>query len=329
MSFSSDVKGELARIETNKKAEQLAEIAGFLRVSSSVRLAGGGNFVIVCETENAAIARHYKWLIKEYFRSNASFEVGESLKPGKSKNGANRYILSITPEEKSGHILRETGLLLIREGMDFLADGIYPEVVKSKGSKRAYLRGLFLGAGTVTDPRKSYHLEFVVGTSQTANDLKRIISTFEDLSANINERKGRFAVYMKKADYISDTLALMGAGAAVLEMENIRIVRGQRAVAQRHDNCDYANMDRTLSAAEEQLANIKYIEENLGLDALSPELIAVAKLRLSQPEASLSEIGEALNPPIGKAAVSKRFAKIKEIADPDFEAVKECSSIRR
>ena len=312
MSFSSDLKGELSRVVPDKKQEELAEIAGFLRVSASMRLAGGGNFTIVCNTESPAIARHYKKLIKRYFGSTARLSVGESMVPGKSNE--NRYILTVSPEEKSQQILRETGLLLIREGYDYLSDGIYPEVVRSKGSKKAYLRGIFLGCGSMSDPRKGYHLEFVLTSEQTAQDLRKLIGSFVDLSAKVSRRNKQYVVYMKRADYISDMLALMGAGGAMMEFENIRIYRGQRGIAQRHDNFDYANMDRTLTAAQEQLAWIRAVDAKYGLENIPPELREVARVRLEQPEASLAEIGEALNPPIKKPGVSKRFAKLRDLA---------------
>ena len=112
MSFSADVKAELARIKVEKKCDMLAEISGIFRVSGSLRLAGGGRFIIVASTETPAIARHYKTLIKEYFGSNARLEMEESQMPG--RNGY-RYSLTISPDEKSSQILRETGLMLIRE----------------------------------------------------------------------------------------------------------------------------------------------------------------------------------------------------------------------
>ena len=186
MSFSADVKGELARLEVKKQCCKLAEIAGFLRVSSSIRLAGGGRLGIVATTENAAIARHYKKMIKNYFGSNAGLAVGGSQMPGAS--GRNRYYLNISPEEKSMQILRETGMMLIRAGDDYFSDGIYQPIVRSKCCRKAYLRGMFLSCGTMSDPRKSYHLEFVLDKEQTANDLKKLIGTFVDLSAGITRR---------------------------------------------------------------------------------------------------------------------------------------------
>ncbi len=336
MSFSSDVKGELARLENKKQCCKLAETAGFLRVSSSIRLAGGGKLGIVATTENAAIARHYKKMIKDYFGSNARLKVGDSQMPGTNRRKSrNRYYLDISPEQKSMQILRETGMMLIRAGDDYFSDGIYQPIVKSKCCRKAYLRGMFLSCGTISDPRKGYHLEFVLDKEQTANDLKKLIGTFVDLSANISRRGDSHIVYIKKAQYISDLLGIMGADNAVLEFENIRISRSLHGDVQRMLNCDTANVDRTLAAAEEQRGWIRAIAEKElgragtpeeiadtgssfwtdGLRHLSPQLKEVVFLRLYKPDASLADIGESLVPPIGKAAVSKRFAKVKSLAE--------------
>ena len=316
MSFSSQTKGELARVVPTKKCCMLAEITGFLRVAGSLRLVGGGKFTIVASTENPAIARHYKTLIREYFGSNAGIEVGNSQVPGKARGSYRyRYSLVIRPDEKSLQILRETGMILIKEGNDFLSDGIYQPIIRNKCCKKAYFRGLFLGVGTMSDPRKSYHLEFVLNSSQVAQDLKRLIGSFVDLSAGLIERGEEHVVYMKRAEYISDMLGIMGANEAMLEFENIRIGRGLRREVNRISNCDNANVDRTLSAAEQQIKYIELIDAKLGLDNLDPVLRETAQLRLELPGASLTDIGEALRPPIKKPGVSKRFAKLKEIAE--------------
>lgn len=306
----------MARVVPTKKCCMLAEITGFLRVAGSLRLVGGGKFTIVASTENPAIARHYKTLIREYFGSNAGIEVGNSQVPGKARGSYRyRYSLVIRPDEKSSQILRETGMLLIKEGNDFLSDGIYQPIIRNKCCKKAYLRGLFLGVGTMSDPRKSYHLEFVLNSSQVAQDLKRLIGSFVDLSAGLIERGEEHVVYMKRAEYISDMLGIMGANEAMLEFENIRIGRGLRREVNRISNCDNANVDRTLSAAEQQIKYIELIDAKLGLDNLDPVLRETAQLRLELPGASLTDIGEALRPPIKKPGVSKRFAKLKEIAE--------------
>lgn len=315
MSFSLDVKGELARVEPGKKCCMLAEIAGFLRESGSVRLLGGGRFGIVATTENAATARHFKVLIESYFRNKVSMEIGESQRPGsRNRRVRNRYYLNIGAEEKSMQILRETGMMLIREGDDYFSDGIYQPIVKSKCCKRSYLRGMFLSCGTMSDPRKSYHMEFVLDKERSAADLRKLIGSFVDLSAGMSRRGEKQVVYIKKASYISDMLGIMGATEAMLDFEEIRVNKSMHGNVRRIVNCDSANVDRALAAAGEQLEWIRKIEKEEGLQYLPKPLRDVALLRLERPEASLGEIGEALNPPIGKAAVNKRFAKIKAIA---------------
>ena len=261
MSFASDVKGELARLDNTKKCCMLAEIAGFLRVSSSIKLAGGGKLGIVATTENAAVARHYKKLIEKYFRNKVALGIGDSQRPGAGNKSRNRYYLNISPDEKSMQILRETGMMLIREGDDYFSDGIYQPIVKSKCCRRSYVRGMFLSCGTMSDPRKSYHMEFVLDKEQTAADLRKLIGTFVDLSANMTRRGDDHIVYIKKASYISDMLGIMGAADAVLEFENIRISKGLHGDVLRMLNCDTANVDRTLSAAEEQISWIRKIQK--------------------------------------------------------------------
>ncbi len=346
MSFSSEVKGELARIdcEKMKKCDMLAEIAGFLRVSGSLTLAGGGKLGVVAQTENAAIARRFKKLMKYYFKSNVSLAVGESQRPGNLKNkGHRKYYMNISPDEKSMQILRETGMMLIKEGDDYFSDGIYPPIVKTKCCKKAYIRGMFLGCGTISDPRKAYHLEFVIDKEQSAQDLKKLIGTFVDLEANIVKRGENYIVYMKRSAYISDLLALIGADDAVLELENIKINKENIRETQRLLNFDHANMDKSLIAAEEQIGWIRSIIETEvghtvdiaditgpnanksddvaeGLRYLPTQLKEIAMIRLERPDAGLAEIGELLANPIKKPGVSKRFARLKTYAENHAKA---------
>lgn len=323
MSFSSDVKGELARLEIKKKEDMLAEISGFLRVSGSIRLNGSGKMSIVASTENPAIARHFKKLIKDYFGSSADLEIGESEAPGSGKHYSSgyRYSLKIGHEGKSDRILRETGILMIKEGDDYLSDGIYQPIISKKSAKKAYLRGLFLGCGTISDPKKSYHLEFVIKRDGLAQDLKKLIDSFVEMRANLSKRKNQNIVYIKKADYISDMLGIMGADSAVMNFENIRLERKIKGEAMRLSNCDNANVDRLITAAERQLKDIELIDKYMGVDNLPLRLNEIANARLKNPSASLTEIGNSLTEPVGKSAVTKRFAKLKEIAEKLKESI--------
>ena len=311
MSFSSETKNELARVEPEKKCDQLAEIAGFLRVSGSLRLTGRGKFTIVIATDNPAIARHYKRLIREYFQIDAKLEVGgaEALKKGHT------YMLTISPEDRSESILRETGILLVREGNNFISDGIYEELIRKKCCKRAYMRGMFMGTGTISDPEKSYHLEFVCESRTLANDLKKMINSFVDLSVKVVQRRNRWVVYMKNSQYISDMLALMGAHAQMLAFENVRVQKSVYNQTTRIMNCDNANTDRTLDASEKQIRAIRILEETGQLSVLTDKLRELARLRVENPEASLTQLGEMMEPKLGKSGVTNRMKRILSMAE--------------
>ncbi|NLD10548.1 MAG: DNA-binding protein WhiA [Clostridiales bacterium] len=311
MSFSTETKNELSRVEPEKKCCQLAEIAGFIRVAGSIRLVGGGKFKIVITTDNPAVARHYKKLIKEYFQVDTELEIGAAaaLKKGHT------YMLTIDPEMRSESILRETGILLVREGNNYISDGIYDDIVKTKCCRKSYVRGIFMGTGTVNDPEKSYHLEVVCSSEKLARDLRRLINTFEDLSAKVVERKGKYVVYMKNSQYISDTLAIMGAHSQVLKFEDTKIRKELVNETVRITNCDNANTDRALDASQHQLAAIHKIEEEGGLGRLPQKLAELAELRLSNPEASLTQLGEMMDPKLKKSGVNSRMKRILDTAD--------------
>lgn len=311
MSFSMDTKNELAHVTPEKKCCMLAEIAGFIRMCGSIRLAGGGKFRIVTTTENPAVARHYKTLIKDYFGIDAALEVGQgnTLKKGRA------YLITIGPEDLSEQILRETGILMVREGMNYISDGIYDGLIRTKCCRKACLRGIFLAAGTITDPEKSYHLEFNCSSQILAGDVKKLVNSFVDLHAKVSARKKNYAVYVKEAEQIIDILAIMGAHSQIFTFEDVRITKEIRNKANRINNCDNANIDKTLQAAEKQLAWIRKIQDTKGLRFLPDKLYDVAVLRLDHPEATLQELADMMDPPMKKSGINNRFRKIQELAE--------------
>lgn len=312
MSFASDVKNELARTEPEKSCCQLAEISGFFRVSGTATFFGNGRFGVIATTSNPAIARHYKRLIKDYFGDSIDMQIQiqETELFGKDR----RYRLTIDHEGAGEEILRETGLLMVRKGQNYLTDGIYEGLIKSKCCKKSYLRGMFLGTGTISDPKKDYHLEIVCETETLAKDLQKLVNSFVDLSCKISKRRGKYIVYMKNSSYVRDTLAIMGAHSYVLELDNTLIEKQMKGEAVRMTNCDTANMDRTLDAAQEQIEAIKTLKLTGEYDGLSPKLKEIAELRMANPEASLVQLGEMLDPPLKKSGVNNRIKRIFELA---------------
>lgn len=315
MSFASETKNELARIEPEKKCCMMAEISGFLRVAGSIGLVGFGKFKIIITTDNPAVARHYKKLIQDYFGIETKLEIGEGKAVGKSRSSKKfSYSITIDADNRSEQILRETGILLVREGNNYISDGIYSGIVRTKCCKKAYLRGVFMGAGTMSDPEKGYDLEFVLESATMAADLKKLINSFVDLSCKVTERRGKHVVYMKKADYISDMLAIMGASSQVFSMEETRIKKEMVGSARRMSNCDSANMDRSIEASMKHIEAIKKIESSVGLASLPDSLREAADLRIEHPDISISALGELCDPPLKKSGINKRLMKIEEIA---------------
>lgn len=310
MSFSVETKNELSRLTQEKKCCMLAEIAGFIRMSGSIRLAGGGRFTIVISTENPAVARHYKILIKEYFDVDATLEIGKGTTLKKTRI----YFLTIGPEERSDQILRETGILMVREGMNFISDGIYDGLIRTKCCRKAYLRGVFLGSGTITDPEKSYHIEFICDSQVLAGDVKKLINSFVDLHAKVIQRKKSYVVYVKESEQIVDILNILKAHGQLLKFEETRLMKDLRNQTNRKVNCDSANLEKTINASEKQITAIRKIEEKRGLDFLNAKLKDVALMRLEHPDATLQELADMMDPPLKKSGINHRLKKIEEIA---------------
>ena len=187
-------------------------------------------------------------------------------------------------------------------------------LIQRECCKRAFIRGAFLAAGSISAPEKFYHFEIVCATDKKAKQLQEIIQNF-NIDAKIVERKKHFVVYIKEGSGIVDILNVMEAHIALMELENVRILKEVRNSVNRKVNCETANLNKTISAAVKQIEDIEYIRDNYGLSKLSESLEEMARLRLDNPDASLKELGDMLSPPVGKSGVNHRLRKICEIAE--------------
>lgn len=309
MSFTSDVKKELTTVVANKKCCQLAEIAGFLRFAGSVTM-GRGGFGIKLKTDSPAVARLYVQMIKEYFGAKSAITVLEPDKLQKNR----QYELQITTEMNSEAILREAGILVVKEGSNIIDQHISNEITKRRCCKKAILRGAFLGAGSISDPTKSYHLELSCESTDVALDIMKIINSF-GLKAKIVERRNRQVIYIKDGEQIEDFLTIIGATTNLFKFQNVRITKGVRNNTNRAINCVTANTDKAVLAAQKQIADIRYIESVKSLDYLNPKLRVTAKTRLENPDLPLEELKELFEPPISKSGLNHRLSKLSEIAD--------------
>ena len=309
MSFSAKVKGELGRYTEMSREEALAQISAMMKVSGTIAFNGKGlSFKIT--TENPTSARLVFTLLKEHFHIHSKLMVKKSNSLKKN----NIYMVVIDEEMGVRELLKETGIFKEVDGGITLDYRIDEKMVETDDEKRAYIRGAFLGGGSVTNPEKNYHLEFVTHSDEYANDLCKLINSF-GLNSKVIQRKNSFIVYIKEGEQIVDILNIVGAHTSLLELENIRIMKEMRNNVNRLVNCETANLSKTVNAAVRQVESIKLIQSKIGLKRLPQNLREIAELRLEYPDESLKELGEMLTPPVGKSGVNHRLRKIEKIAE--------------
>jgi DNA-binding protein WhiA len=308
MSFSAKVKGEIGRYTNLTKSEALAEISAIMKVGGTLGFSGRGlSFKIT--TENPASARVIFTILKEYFAIHSKLMVKKSASLKKN----NIYMVVISEEMGVRDLLSETGILKEVDGVMSLDYGIDKSIFDSEEEKKAYIRGAFLGGGSISNPEKTYHLEFVTHNEDYATDLSKVINSF-GLKSKVIQRKSSFIIYIKEGEQIVDLLNIMGAHSSLLELENIRIIKEMRNNVNRLVNCETANLSKTVNAAVRQVESIKLIQSQIGLKRLPQNLREIAELRLNYPDESLKELGEMLDPPVGKSGVNHRLRKIEKIA---------------
>ena len=307
-SFSADVKEELARIYPDKPCCRMAELAAIIRMDGAVVIERGEGPGLSVDTEYSAVARKVYRLMKEQFNIEAELTV-------RRQNRLKRrtlYHIRTPSSEAARDLLQALGILSPGRR---IVQGIKKGLLKNKCCRRSYLRGIFLGGGSVSGPDSDYHMELTASNEILALDLMALINRFTGLQAKVSSRKSSYLVYLKESDQIADFLALMGAHAGLLAFENSRVMKGMKNQVNRLVNCETANLDKTVNAAVKQAEQIRQIEEAIGLDALGPTLAQAARLRLENPEANLKELGEIMTPPLGKSGVNHRLRKIAEIAE--------------
>lgn len=309
MSFSFNVKKELTCVPIGARHCMIAELAAMIIMAGEVKYEEG-TFTIKFQTENAAIARKYFTIIKKAFNINTEIVLKTSKKFHKKQT----YVLITKDSEEAHKILTATTLLKYENMHPTIRNHVDLTIIQSTCCKRAYLRGAFLGAGSVSDPEKGYHLEFVNPNEQHAEFLKEMMITLE-MEPKVVARKGNYVLYLKEGTQIVDLLNIMGAHVALMELENVRIVKEVRNNVNRIVNCETANLKKTVSAAVRQTQDIEYVQNTIGIAALPENLQQVAIYRLEYPSSSLKELGELLTPPVGKSGVNHRLKKISEIAE--------------
>ena len=309
MSFSGEVKEELGTQIGAARHCQIGEIAAFISMCGSVMIDRNDRYSVKIHTENLIVARKCFTLLEKTFNIRTEISIRRNL-----SRQSTAYWLLVKNHEEALRLL-QAAKLLTQEGdvMEELSL-VRNTVVKQYCCRRAFIRGAFLVSGSISDPEKSYHYEIVCSARGKAEQLQKIINSFE-IDAKVILRKKSYVVYVKEGAQISDLLNIMEAHVALMKFENVRILKDMRNTVNRKVNCETANINKTVSAAVKQVEDIHYIRNTIGLEHLSEPLREMALTRLSYPEATLKELGDLLMPPVGKSGVNHRLRKLGEIAD--------------
>ena len=297
MSFSSKVKEELSAHFGKGSHCTIAEAAAFVNICGQT-LSFGEDFCLKIQTENLVAAKKCFTLLQNAFNIIADVSI-------RSSGHKQMYTLFVRGHEDTERILAQI---------------IHFQLNMQSASKeyacccRAYIRGAFIAAGSVNDPEKNYHLEFALTKAAIAEELLECINSF-GLDAKLMDRKEYFIVYVKEGEQIVDLLNIMEAPLALMDLENVRIVKEMRNDINRRVNCETANLNKVVGAAVKQLEDITYIQNTIGLSSLPEQLQEVAHIRLEYPDKSLKELGSYLMTPVGKSGVNHRLRKISNIAE--------------
>ncbi|MDE6675480.1 MAG: DNA-binding protein WhiA [Acetatifactor sp.] len=283
MSFSREVKEELAGVTGSAGHCQKAELAAMMSLSGQYGRDSEGLYTIGFQIENEIVIRKCFTLLEKTY--NIKKNVG------------------ITEEEMQ-EVYRSFG---------DLQGTVDSRLIPKSCCRRAFLRGAFLCVGSISDPEKGYHLEFVCTGESKARQLQQLIQEF-DIDARIVIRKKYHVVYVKEGAGIVDLLNVMGAHVSLMNLENLRILKEMRNSINRRVNCETANITKTVNAASRQIEDILYLRDHYGLQKLPPALRRMAEVRLEYPDAPLKELGQHLEPPVGKSGVNHRLRKLSELA---------------
>ena len=292
ISFSGKIKSELSRQWSDNRHCQLAEIAAIVSMCGKVTIDSRDRCSVKVRTENLSVARKYFTLLRKTFNIEVETLVS------RNKNHENvSYIIIVKNHDDVMEIL---------QGSNW--------VDRDSCCRRAFIRGAFLAVGSMSNPEKSYHIEIVCPAKDKAEYLRGMINCF-GLDAKVIVRKKSYVVYLKEGAQIVDLLNVMEAPVALMEMENVRILKEMRNSVNRKVNCETANINKTVSAAVKQAEDIRYIRDTVGLSSLPEGLREIARIRLEYPNATLKELGELLETPLGKSGVNHRLRKLSEEAE--------------
>ncbi len=305
MTFSGKIKQEISNLELSK-LEYISELSGIFRTSADIKL-----YCIRIQTENINVANRIFKIVKNIYGVTSNITIKKNYNFKKNE----LYIIEIKRDVpaiiKDLGLLNEHGFELLKVPNEF--------IVSDDELKKAFIRGCFLISGSVNDPKTSrYHLEFLIDDVEFADFLCSLLNEY-NLNSKVHRRKKGYMVYIKESEKISALLTMMKAYDGVLYYENIRTYREKINMSNRINNCEQANIEKSMRSALKQIEDINYLKEIDAYDLLDEKVKEVAEYRVKYPESSLIELSEIIsletNSKVTKSCINHRLRKIKELAD--------------
>lgn len=306
MSFTAEVKDELARVGGSCPECDVAELAALVRVCGALSFHGSGAYSIRVSTETGAVARTVIRLAHEVFDLDTSLTVRRS-----NLHRSRNYLIEIPEQKGLEQALIRMGVLILGRG---LSSGIAARVVARPCCRAAYLRGAFMAGGFIADPRGDFHLEIAVTGDEFADDLLELLDD-EGITARVNRRRGSYAIYLKSFDDIAALLGVVGAERTARAVKNIRVMKSVKNDVNRRVNAELANQARSTGASADQLALIDRVEREIGFDTLPPALMQFCVARREHPELSLRDLGAQMMPPLSKSALYHRVLRLEKLLE--------------
>lgn len=306
MSFTSEVKDELSRIEPTCPRCDRAELSALIRIEGTLSISGEGPRLELA-TETASVARTAIRLLHSVYELATNLTVRRSI-----LHKTHNYLITVPPQVGLTDALRDMGIL----GDEGFEGGIRPELVEDACCAGAYLRGAFLGGGYIADPRGAFHFE-LAGPSEELIVACLELMREHGIKARYIRRHNMYAIYIKGIEQIIAFLALVGAHQGALTIENARVIKSVRNDTNRRVNAEIANQVKATKASLRQIECIRRLVGQKGIEAIPASLREVALLRIKHPDASVKELGELADPPLSKSAVYHRMRRIAAMIDEE------------
>lgn len=305
MSFTSDVRDELAHIPPECSHCDKAVLAALVRIEGTLFVSGPGRYRVEIATDAPSVARLMIRLLHQLYQLETELTVRRSV-----LHRTPNYLIEVPAQPRLADALHDMGVITADGGLQM---GIQPDLIAKGCCAAAYLRGAFLGSGFISNPKSDFHFEIIVESEELAQGLVDIMAE-KGIHARIMQRRSSYMVYLKSGSAILEFLAFTGAHHAALSLEEERVVKSVRNDVNRQINAELANQQKASSAAVGQLMSISKVVEHYGLDALPPALREFIRLRVRHPDASLKELGDRATPPLSKSAINHRMRRIEQMA---------------